>query len=100
MDFIAHAKAIELDLIRGDWAIKREVVYKAQLSEHEARSQRQAKDLQKCQASNTKLTTELATTRQALGEQTFKTRQAKLEVWAMRLAVALYVAGKIKGVLP
>ncbi|MBN8820775.1 MULTISPECIES: hypothetical protein [unclassified Spirosoma] len=100
MDFISHAQKIELDLIRGDWAIKREVIYKAKLSEYESKSQRQAQDLEKCQQANGKLSTELTGTKQQLGEQTLKTRQAKLEVWAMRLAVTLYVAGKIKGIVP
>ncbi|GAB3990428.1 hypothetical protein GCM10028807_17570 [Spirosoma daeguense] len=100
VEFIGHAKSIEMDLIRLDFAIKREVVYKDQISQQEATNQRQAKDLANCQASNGKLTAELTNTRQAVADQVIKTRQAKLEVWAMRLAVALYVAGKLKGILP
>ncbi|WP_169521707.1 hypothetical protein [Spirosoma spitsbergense] len=100
VDYIHNAKNIHQDLIKLDWAIKREVVYKAQISEQEAINQRQAGELQAYKLTTTKLSGELTTTKQLLGEQTLKTKQARLEVWAMRMAVALYIAGKIKGLLP
>ncbi len=100
VELIHNAKNIQQDLIRLDWAIKREVVYKAQLSEQETANQRLTGQLQNCQQTNGQLTTQLTTSKQALQEQTLKTKTAKLEIWAMRVAVALYVAGKLKGVLP
>ncbi|GAB4050389.1 hypothetical protein GCM10028810_44800 [Spirosoma litoris] len=100
VEFIHNAKQIQQDLIKGDWAIKREVVYKAQISEQEATNQRQAGELASLTKTNGNLTTDLATAKQQLGEQTLKTKSAKLEVWAMRLAVGLYLVGKLNRILP
>ena len=100
VDFIHSAKQIQQDLIKLDWAIKREVVYKAQISEQEATNQRQARELVSTRKVNGQLSADLASAKQQLGEQTLKTNAARLEVWAMRLAVVLYIAGKIKGILP
>ncbi|MVM29910.1 hypothetical protein GO755_07690 [Spirosoma sp. HMF4905] len=100
MEFIHNAKQIQQDLIKLDWAIKREVVYKAQLSEQEATNQRQAAELASLTKTNGSLSADLADTKQKLGEQAIKTKSARVEVWAMRLAVGLYLAGKLNGILP
>ena len=99
-DFIKNAKAIHQDLIKGDWAIKREVVYKGQIQQQETTIAQQAAENKTLKTVNGQLSGELTGTRQALGEQVLKTKAARLEIWAMRVAVALYVAAKIKGVLP
>jgi anthranilate phosphoribosyltransferase len=99
-DYIGNAKKIEMDLIRGDFAIKREVVYKATISKQEAETKQLKHDLGEANIKASKLSGELTTTKQALGEQILKTKAARLEIWAMRVAVVLYVAGKIKGLLP
>ncbi|WP_460957866.1 hypothetical protein [Spirosoma litoris] len=100
MDFIQNAKKIEADLVKGDWAIKREVVYVSQIQQQQTTLQQQAGELAAYKVQNGKLAGELATSKQQTGEQALKTNQARLEVWAMRVAVVLYIASKIKGILP
>lgn len=99
-DFIKNAKSIHQDLIKGDWAIQREVVYKSQIQQQETTIAQQGAENKTLKTVNGQLSGELASTRQALGEQVLKTKAARLEIWAMRVAVALYVAAKVKGVLP
>ncbi|QMW04059.1 hypothetical protein [Spirosoma foliorum] len=100
MDFIRNARQVELDLIKGDWAIKREVVYVAQLSKQETTIKQLTGDVASLTKANGNLSADLTNTKQKLGEQTLKTNLARLEIWAMRVAVGLYIAGKIKGILP
>lgn len=100
VEFIHNAKQIQQDLIKGDWAIKRVVVYKAQISEQEATNQRQAGELASLTKTNGNLSADLTDAKQKLGEQTLKAKSARLEVWAMRAAILLYLTGKLKGVLP
>lgn len=100
VDYIGNAKAIHQDLTKGDWAIKREVVYKSQIQQQETTIAQQAAEIRTQKTVNGQLSGELTGTRQALGDQVLKTKAARLEIWAMRVAIGLYVAAKIKGVLP
>ncbi|MVM37233.1 hypothetical protein GO730_05660 [Spirosoma sp. HMF3257] len=100
MDFIRNARQVELDLIKGDWAIKREVVYVAQLSKQETTIKQLTGDVASLTKTNEKLSADLTDTKQKFGQQALKTKQARLEIWAMRVAVVLYIAGKVKNIIP
>lgn len=99
-DYIGNVKQIHRDLLRGDGAIKREVVYLAQISDQDKENKRLARELTTCQQSNQQLTTGLASSQLQVEKEQLKTSQAKLQVWSLRAAILLYVAGKVKGLLP
>ncbi len=99
-DFIGNVKQIHRDLIKGDGAIKREVVYLAQISDQERENKRLAGALVTCQETNKQLTGKLATSQLQMEKEQLNTRRVKLEIWAMRTVIGLYVVGKLKGVLP
>ena len=99
-DFIGNVKQIHRDLLRGDGAIKREVVYLAQISDQERENKRLAGALVTCQTTNKELTGKLATSQLQVEKEQLKTGQAKLQIWTLRALILLYAAGKIKGLLP
>jgi hypothetical protein len=99
-DYIGNAKQIHRDLIRGDGAIKREVVYLAQISDHEKENKRLAGELATCQKTSQQLTLGLASSQLQVEKEQLKTNQAKLQIWLLRGAIVLYLAGKVKGLLP
>jgi hypothetical protein len=99
-DFIGNVKQIHRDLIRGDGAIKREVKYLEQISDQERENKRLAGVLTTCQETNKQLTGQLATSQLQVEKEQLKTGQAKLQIWALRAAIVIYAAGRIKGLFP
>lgn len=99
-DFVNNAKNIQRDLVKLDFAKVREVGYRTQITLLENANQRIANSLASCQAANGQLTTGLATSQQQTREQALETKKARVEIWAMRAAIAIYLAAKIMEVLP
>ncbi|MCX6216578.1 hypothetical protein [Spirosoma sp.] len=96
-EFVANAKRINADLIKGDFAKEREEGYKATIAEKDKTIGGVTLELKDCQKEGKETAGSLVTAKKKLGEETNKKRAAKLENWGWRLLLAITVYAKIKG---
>lgn len=96
-EFVANAKRINADLIKGDFAKEREEGYKATIAEKDKEIGGVTLELGESRAQTKSVSETLETTSAELVKEKAKRRAKALEVWFWRGLAVVTIYAKLKG---